>query len=375
MTTSPSAQEKAQQTASTAADEGKKVAGTAKEEAQNVASEAQFQARSLLDDATTQVSEQSRAQRDRLVGTLHSVSQDLDKMASQADGSGVAADLVRQVSQRTRSLGDHLDGREPNEILDDVRQFARRRPGTFLLGALAAGVVAGRLARGAKAAKDGSTATTTFPPVQPASGVDAGVRRRRAGGGAAGLARPAAGLAPRSGQREPDLQRAGRGHAGPGAGRRHLAGHRPARRRAGPAMSHVPDAEFDPTRPRDERSLGDIVSDVTQDLTTLIRQEMDLAKTEMKQEVAKVGKGAGMLGGAGLAGWFLLLFLSLTLMYGLDEVMSRWIAALIVAVLWAIVAAVLALTGKKAIKEANPQLPETQQTLKEDVQWARAQKS
>jgi hypothetical protein len=175
MTTSPSAQEKAQQTASTAADEGKKVAGTAKQEAQNVASEAQFQARSLLDDATTQVSEQSRVQRDRLVGTLHSVSQDLDKMASQTDGSGVAADLVRQVSQRTRSIGDHLDGREPNEILDDVRQFARRRPGTFLLGALAAGVVAGRLARGAKAAKDGSnvttTATTTFPPVQPATGV------------------------------------------------------------------------------------------------------------------------------------------------------------------------------------------------------------
>jgi hypothetical protein len=98
------------------------------------------------------------------------VSQDLDHMAAQSDGSGVAADLVRQVSQRTRSLGEHLDGREPTEILDDVRQFARRRPGTFLLGALAAGVVAGRLARGAKAAKDGSTATTTFPPVQPAGG-------------------------------------------------------------------------------------------------------------------------------------------------------------------------------------------------------------
>ena len=163
MTTSPSAQEKAQQTASTAADEGRKVAGTAKEEAQNVATEAKYQARSLLDDATTQVSEQSRTQRDRLVGTLHSVSQDLDHMAAQSDGSGVATDLVRQVSQRTRSLGDHLDGREPNEILDDVRQFARRRPGTFLLGALAAGVVAGRLARGAKAAKDGSTRHDDLP--------------------------------------------------------------------------------------------------------------------------------------------------------------------------------------------------------------------
>jgi uncharacterized membrane protein YqjE len=140
-------------------------------------------------------------------------------------------------------------------------------------------------------------------------------------------------------------------------------------------MSHVPDSEIDPTQPRDPRSLGDIVSDISSNLTTLIRQEMDLAKTEMKEEVAKVGKGAGLLGGAGLAGWFLLLFLSVTLMYGLDEVMPRWVAALIVTAIWAVIAAVLALTGKKAIKEANPQLPETQQTLKEDVQWAKAQKS
>ena len=125
----------------------------------------------------------------------------------------------------------------------------------------------------------------------------------------------------------------------------------------------------------DSRSLGEIVSDVTQDLTTLIRQEMDLAKTELKEEMAKAGKGAGLLGGAGIAGYFLLLFLSVTLMFGLDEAMPAWLAALIVAALWGIAAAVLALTGKKAIKEANPQLPETQQTLKEDVQWAKAQKS
>jgi hypothetical protein len=167
MTTSPSAQEKAQQTASTAADEGKKVAGTAKEEAQNVAAEAKTQARSLLSEATNQVSDQSRTQRDRLVGTLHGVSQDLDRMADQSEGSGVAADLVRQVSQRARTLGDHLDGREPSDLLDDVRGFARRRPGTFLLGALAAGVVAGRVTRGAKAAKDGSTSTALAPVPPP----------------------------------------------------------------------------------------------------------------------------------------------------------------------------------------------------------------
>jgi Rod binding domain-containing protein len=163
MTTSPSAQEKAQQTAATAADESKQVAGTAKQEAQNVAAEAKTQVSSLMDNAAREVSDQSRTQRDRLVGTLHSVSNDLEQMASQSGGSGLAADLVRQVSQRTRTLGDHVDGREPTELLDDVRAFARRRPGTFLIGALAAGVVAGRLTRGAKAARDGSSSSTSLP--------------------------------------------------------------------------------------------------------------------------------------------------------------------------------------------------------------------
>ena len=125
----------------------------------------------------------------------------------------------------------------------------------------------------------------------------------------------------------------------------------------------------------DQRSLGEIVSDVTQDLTTLIRQEMDLAKTELKQEVSKAGKGAGLLGGAGLAGWFVLLFLSVTAIYALAEAMDPWLAALIVTAVWAVVAAVLAVVGRKSLKESNPQLPQTQQTLKEDVQWAKAQKS
>ena len=125
----------------------------------------------------------------------------------------------------------------------------------------------------------------------------------------------------------------------------------------------------------DQRSLGEIVSDVTQDLTQLLRQEMELAKTEMKDEVAKVGKGAGLVGGAGVAAHLLLLFVSLTAMFALDEALPLWAAALIVAALWGIAAAVLGLSGKKAIQEANPQLPETQRSLKEDAQWARAQKS
>lgn len=133
-----------------------------------------------------------------------------------------------------------------------------------------------------------------------------------------------------------------------------------------------------PGNTSDDRSLGEIFGDVTNDLTTLIKQEMDLAKVEMKQEVAKAGKGAGLLGGAGLAGHMLLLFLSLALMFGLGSIFDGdqyWIGALITAVIWGIVAAVLAVTGKKALQESNPQLPKTQQTLKEDAEWAKAQKS
>lgn len=128
-------------------------------------------------------------------------------------------------------------------------------------------------------------------------------------------------------------------------------------------------------RPADDRSVGAIVSDVAKDLSTLVRQEMDLAKTELKQEATRAGKGAGMLGGAGAAGYLALLFLSLAFMFLLDNWMPVELAALITTVIWGIVAAVLAMSGKKELKSANPQLPTTQRTLKEDVQWAKAQKS
>jgi len=102
---------------------------------------------------------------------------------------------------------------------------------------------------------------------------------------------------------------------------------------------------------------------------------VQLAKVELKEEVSKVGKGAGMLGGAGFAGWFVLLFLSLALTFLLDNWLPVEAAALITAGIWAVVAAVLAVIGRKELQEANPQLPQTQQSLKEDVQWAKAQRS
>jgi uncharacterized membrane protein YqjE len=125
----------------------------------------------------------------------------------------------------------------------------------------------------------------------------------------------------------------------------------------------------------DDRSLGEVFGDLSSDLSTLMKQELELAKAELKQEAGRAGRGAGMLGGAGLAAWFVLLFLSLAVMFLLDNWLPIEAAALITMAVWAVIAAALALTGRKELREANPQLPKTQQTLKEDAQWARAQKS
>lgn len=127
--------------------------------------------------------------------------------------------------------------------------------------------------------------------------------------------------------------------------------------------------------PPQDRSLGQIMGDISTDFTTLVRQEIDLAKTELKQEATTAGKGIGMLAGAAITGLLVMLFLSWALLWLLDNWMPVELAALIVALLWAIVTAVLASMGRKMLQQANPQLPQTQQTLKEDATWARAQKS
>lgn len=156
-----SAREQAAQTAGTAADEGRHVADVAKDEARQVTTEAKQQARNLVGEAKTQIEDQSRSQRDRLVSTLRTLTDDLEQMSSQSDG-GMASDLVHQGAEKVRDLTDNLARREPGELLEEVRNFARRRPGTFLLGAVAAGVVAGRLARGAKDAGGGSSAEPAY---------------------------------------------------------------------------------------------------------------------------------------------------------------------------------------------------------------------
>jgi uncharacterized membrane protein YqjE len=121
----------------------------------------------------------------------------------------------------------------------------------------------------------------------------------------------------------------------------------------------------------EDTSLGEIVGRLASDFSRLMRAEIALAKAEAKEEVKEAGKGAGMLAGAGYAGHLLVLFLSLALMFLLDVWMPIGWAALIVAVLWGIVAAVLASRGRAALKRSTPPMTETVETLKEDAQWAK----
>ena len=114
----------------------------------------------------------------------------------------------------------------------------------------------------------------------------------------------------------------------------------------------------------DSNSLGDLLGDVTRDLSTLMRQELELAKAEAKQSATKAGKGGGMLAGAGVAGNFVLLFLSIALWYALGELMGLAWSAVVVALIWGIIAAVLASIGKKELK-AIKGMPQTVETVQE----------
>ncbi len=134
-------------------------------------------------------------------------------------------------------------------------------------------------------------------------------------------------------------------------------------------------AHVEPGPPPDDRSVGEIVGDIAKQLGTLVRQEIELAKTEAKNEARKAGKGAGLLGGSGVAGHLFLIFLTVTVMFALDKVMDIVWAALIVTVVWAVVAAVLAVMGRSRLKEVNPTLETTTETLKEDAQWVSSRKS
>ena len=131
----------------------------------------------------------------------------------------------------------------------------------------------------------------------------------------------------------------------------------------------IPDAEpihgaHDTYAKGEVGSIGELISDISADLSTLMRQEVELAKVELKDSATKGGKAAGMLGAAGYAGHLAVLFLSITLWMALAYLFDdlAW-SALVVAALWGVVAAVLAVMGRKKLKEVQG-MPRTTETAK-----------
>src|SRR6476646_12263006 len=128
-------------------------------------------------------------------------------------------------------------------------------------------------------------------------------------------------------------------------------------------MSSPADLGPPPQHTAGDRSLGDLTSEVTQDLSTLMRQELELAKAEVQQSASRAGKGAGMLGGAGVAGYFVLLFASIALWRAIGAATGLGWSAVIVAVIWGIIAALLAAMGRKSLRDIRG-LPKTAGTVK-----------
>jgi hypothetical protein len=129
---------------------GGQVAQTATDQARQVVAETGQQARDLLGEAQGQARDQASVQQKKAAQQLHTVADELGQMAANGGQSGVATEFARQAADRAHGAASWLEQREPADLLDEVRSFARRRPGTFLIGAAVAGLAAGRLTRGLK---------------------------------------------------------------------------------------------------------------------------------------------------------------------------------------------------------------------------------
>jgi hypothetical protein len=122
-------------------------------------------------------------------------------------------------------------------------------------------------------------------------------------------------------------------------------------------------------------SLGELLGRLTNDFGELVSTQVELAKVEIKEEVGRAGRGAGLLTGSGVSALLALALLSWAAAWGLDELMPRGVAFLLVGIAWAIVAAVLFLTGRKQLEAVRMPPPQTKKSIEEDVEWAKNQRS
>lgn len=124
-----------------------------------------------------------------------------------------------------------------------------------------------------------------------------------------------------------------------------------------------------------DKSLGQLISELSSDFSDLVSTQLELAKVEIKEEVSRAGKGAGMLTGGALAAYLAVVVLSFAAAWGLSEAMPTGFAFLIVGLAWAVVAGVLMLIGRNQLRMVHPVPEQTKETLKEDVEWAKQQRS
>lgn len=159
--TASTAKDEAANVGSTATSAASDVAGTAKQQAGQVAGEAVNQLKSLTDEARNQATQQASGATDKLSTTVRSFAGELrDLSQGKADGSGTVAGLAQQLADTGEQVAQHISSQGPDGLVRDLRSFAARKPGTFLLGALAAGVLTGRMVKGASA-DSGSSGTGT----------------------------------------------------------------------------------------------------------------------------------------------------------------------------------------------------------------------
>ena len=178
------------QVADTAVTSGKAVAETARTRVGNLEAKTKQQAASLLDTVRSEVGQQAGTQQQRIAEAVRNLSTELDGMASSSQESGPLTDLARQASRKGGEIAEWLQVREPADVLDSVRSYARRRPGTFLVLCGLAGVVAGRITRGTVTTRTSldskddrttgrsselGTSYATAAPVEPASTYSTGV--------------------------------------------------------------------------------------------------------------------------------------------------------------------------------------------------------
>lgn len=154
-----------------AADAGRNVVDAAKEEAAGVVEDVKFELADLFEQAKDELREQAATQQNRAAEGLHTVSEDLRGMAQTSTG-GLAADLVAQASRRANTVASWLDNSDPDSVVEDVRRFARRRPGTFILIAAGVGLLAGRITRSAAGNASDRARTPTARAVRARASAD-----------------------------------------------------------------------------------------------------------------------------------------------------------------------------------------------------------